>query len=86
MDLVIGLSLILLILAVPSGFLIAWLCRDELVAGKRWFKILVALGLLTFILFFFLGNYAIALSGLFISIVSLVSFIKSRDKKWTKKR
>ncbi len=75
------LSLVLLILAVPVGFLIAWLCKDELVVGRRWFKILIIAGILIGILFFFFGNYPIALSGIFISIVSLVSLIKSKDKK-----
>jgi hypothetical protein len=76
----------LLVLAIPVGFLIAWLCRDELLSGRVWFRVLIIVSILSAIYFYLIGNSVITFSCLFILIISLVSFIKSFDKKWTKRR
>ena len=80
------LEIIILLLAIPSGFLIAWLARDELVQGKPWFRILIIISILVGIWFWLTGHTYIAWTAGFVLIVSLIALIKSEDKKWTKKR
>jgi len=69
----------LLMLAIPIGYLIAWMARDELVSGRKWFRALIILGVIIGGWFYLVGNNAIALTGVFISIVSFVSYWKSFD-------
>ena len=80
------LEVLILILAIPTGFLIAWMAKDELIDGQKWFRALIILGLLGGMLFYFYGLGYIALTCLFIAIVAFISLMKSRDKRWTKKR
>jgi len=79
-------EIILLVLAIPAGFLIAWMARDELAEGRKWFRAMVIASLTLAILFWILGFVYISLTLIFITIVSFISLIKSRDKIWTKKR
>ena len=80
------LELIIMMLAIPSGYLIAWLARDELVAGRKWFYILIFLSVVVWVVFYFKGKeYASWTSG-FIIIVSFISLMKSKDKKWIGKK
>ncbi len=76
---------IILVLAVPVGFLIAWLARDELIDGRKWFYSIVIASAFLSIVFAKLGYGYITISLTFITIVSFISLLKSRDKKWTKK-
>jgi ABC-type Fe3+ transport system permease subunit len=80
------IEIILLVLAFPAGFLIAWMARDELIDGKKWFRALVIASLALGALFWMLGFSYVSLTLGFIAIVSFVSLLKSSDKKWTKKR
>ena len=80
------LEVLILILAIPAGFLIAWMARDELIDGQKWFRALVVVSIVLAGLFYFYGQGYVALTCLFIAIVSFISLMKSRDKKWTKKR
>jgi len=80
------IEIILLILAIPIGYLIAWLANDELVAGRKWFIAIICLFSAIGLFYLFSGTYYIALACLFIVIISSVSLIKSKDSKFTKKR
>lgn len=80
------LETIILAWGIPAGFLIAWLARDELVDGQKWFKILIILSFILGIWLYLTGFYAGAWTSGFIVIVSLISLVKSRDKKWTKSK
>lgn len=77
------LIILVLLLAFPSGYLLAYLCRDELVAGRKWFKLLALSSTILAIIFVFF-NFTISLNLIFISIVSLISLGKSYDKKFVK--
>lgn len=79
------LQTILLILAIPAGFLIAYLANDELVQGRKWFKTLMLLSFLLAVFFAFAKNYTPALTSAFILITTSISYIKSFDKKFTKR-
>lgn len=78
------LSLFLVILAVPVGFLVAWMARDELVIGRKWFVKIILLGAVVGGWFALTGFYAGALTCLFIVIATYVSYHKSFDKKFVK--
>jgi len=79
------LVIVIILLSIPAGYLIAWLCMDELVIGRRWFKLIMILSILLGLIFLFY-NIIIALTMFFILIVALISYRKSFDKKWTKRR
>lgn len=79
-------ELIILILAIPSGYLIAWLARDELIQGRKWFHALIILSVIVGIIFYLLKISYIAWASVFIIIICLISLIKRKDKKWTKKK
>tara|TARA_Y100000034_G_scaffold132001_1_gene193969 strand:+ start:6159 stop:6416 length:258 start_codon:yes stop_codon:yes gene_type:complete len=80
------LAVVVLILAVPVGYLIAWLARDELVSGRKYFRILIIGSILAGIWFYLVKRIDLVLSMGFLLIISLISLVKSQDKKWTKVR
>ena len=71
------LQIVLLVLAIPVGFLIAWMARDELKQGRKWFRVLVIGCLLGVIWFWLTKNYVISWTLGFIGIVALVSLIRN---------
>lgn len=77
------LIVMIIVLAFPVGYLLAYLCKDELVSGRRWFMGLLSLGLVLGIFFLFF-NLSIALTLIFVFIVSFISLKKSYDKKFVK--
>ncbi len=77
------LIIVILLLAFPLGYLLAYLARDELVEGRKWFKLLAFVSGIFAIIFLFF-SLATSLTLVFISIVSLISLIKSYDKKFVK--
>ncbi|HLC53407.1 MAG TPA: hypothetical protein VJK03_02590 [Candidatus Nanoarchaeia archaeon] len=80
------IELIILALAIPVGFLIAWQARDELLEGRKWFIVLIACSFLVGLAAFIKEEIAIGLTCSFMFIVSLISYWKSFDKGWAKKR
>ncbi len=80
------LTLIVLGLAVPVGFLVSWFARDELVPGRVWLRMLVIVSVASVLWFWLTKNPAEALTSLFILIVSSVGLVKSKDHSWTRKR
>jgi len=81
MELLIAMSV--LILALPLGYLLAWLCKDEIVQGRKWFKIISLLSFVFGVILIFY-NLTASFTLLFISISTLVSLVKSFDKKFVK--
>ena len=43
----ISLLTLVALLGIPSGFLISKYANEELIPGRKWFKVLIALSLLT---------------------------------------
>jgi len=76
------IEFLIVLLAIPTGFIIAWLARDELKQGKEYFRILMILSILVGIWFFLTGDSYITWTSAFIFVVSLISLIKAEDKKW----
>lgn len=79
------LNVLLLLLAIPVGYLIAWLCKDELVAYRRYFRILIIVGIIGGIGFWLYGLITESLTMWFVAIISLVSFVLSGKKKFVKR-
>ncbi len=80
------IEIILLLLAIPTGFLIAWLARDELVSGRKWFRVLIVVSVLVIIWSWLTSLIYIVWTMGFILIVALISLIKSKDRKWTRSK
>ena len=78
---------LILLAGFPAGYLLAWLARDELVAGRKWFLMLSAVSFLAAIVIVFVEfslKFTIILSLFSIIIISQISVWKSHDKRWVK--
>ena len=71
-------ELFVLVLAIPTGFILAWLTKEELADGRKWFRILLFVSLALAGVFFAYDVTYGALTCVFIAIVSLISLIKSQ--------
>lgn len=80
------IEITILLLAIPIGYLITWLAKDELILGRKWFKLIILTSIILGIFYYFIGNSTMMLTNLFIAILSVVSLMKSYDKKWTKSK
>ena len=80
------LEILILICAVPAGYLISYLTKEELVAGRKWFVAIIIISFLTGLLFFMAKNYVITWTAGFVIIATFISLIKGYDKKWTKRK
>lgn len=83
------ISIALLLSALPLGYLLAWLTREELVQGRPAFALIIAASIviITALLFFGINinlKLSLIFSLLFIFIASFVSIWKSYDKKFVK--
>ncbi len=76
--------IIVALLAIPLGFLLAYIARDELVQRRKWFSLLFVVSFLLSLLFYLLRMAEINLILLFVSVVTIISYIKSYDKKFVK--
>ena len=79
-------EIIIILLAIPAGLMLAHAARDELEEGRNWFRILTIASLALAGLFWLLGYNYITLTLIFIAIVSFISYIKSKDRKFIRKR
>ena len=76
---------IILASAFPVGLLLAYLCKEELVMGRKWFKMISwACLVVIFVLLFVFRNYPVILTLSYIAIVSLISVHKSFNKKFVR--
>lgn len=70
----------------PAGYLLAYLCKEELVMGRKWFKGISWICLMVIIILLQVyRNYSIILTLSYLAIVSLISVHKGYDKKFVKK-
>jgi len=77
------ISILLLLLAVPVGFLISYMAKDELRSGKKYIRILFIFSIIASIWFFLTRDFKFAFSFLFLAIISVISLIltgKLKDK------
>jgi len=81
------LYIVVLVLAFPVGYLLAWLAKDELFSWRKYYitmaviSIILTLPVYLFNLFSTI-NLPIILTLFFIAIISLMALWKSYDKKF----
>ncbi len=66
-------EIFILLLAIPAGFLIAWLAHDELASGKRYFMVLCGLSLIGVVVFAFMGEGYLSWMWGFVFVVGGIS-------------
>jgi hypothetical protein len=80
---------LILLAAFPAGYILAYLARDELLVGRKWFLLLAFLSLLSAVALSFSSldfKPLMILSLIFIVLISLMAVWKSYDKKWIKRK
>lgn len=77
--------LLILILAIPTGFVIARLAHDELIQGFNYIKLLTEISFVLMMVFSFYDE-VITISLGFMAIVSYVSLLKRYDNRWAVER
>lgn len=77
-------EILILLTSLPIGYLLAYLTREELVASRKYHLALVILCLISAIIFFILKFKEIGLTLVYIILATLISVIKSYDKKFVK--
>jgi hypothetical protein len=77
---------LILALAFPIGYLLAWVTRDELIVGRKWFIFLSIVSILSVIPVSILIKEKLPsiLTLFFLSILCLIAIWKSYDKKWVR--
>ena len=83
------ISIAVLLSALPLGYLLAWLTREELVQGRLAFTMIMAASIVIIIALLFVSleinlKLSLVFALLFIFIASSISMWKSYDKKFTK--
>lgn len=80
------LEVILLLLSIPTGFLIAWLARDELVSGRKWIRTLGAVSIIVALAGLLYEQHAWTYTCFFILMVCVISLWKSHNPAWAKSK
>ena len=79
---------LILLMAVPAGWLLAWLCNDELVKDRKYLIILAGILALSFVLIAVLSplyaKTSMLLSAVFMIIAVSVMIALSYNKKFVK--
>ncbi len=78
-------EILILVLAVPVGFLVGWWARDELLGLREWFKWLIVFSIVVGIGACLFDYSVVGWTLGFVAVVSFVSYWKSFDGEWTKK-
>jgi len=72
-----GLAVIVLFLGIPIGNLLKQYTKEELRVGRRWFKLIVLIGLFGGFVGVILGRDALMFGFFFMAIVTSRSLIKN---------
>jgi len=65
-----AIGIIMLILGIPIGNFLAKITKEELKTGKKWFKIIIGVCLISSIISLIIKNDVLFFSFLFIAIVT----------------
>lgn len=76
LDINIIIGILILFLGIPIGSYLAKATKEELPSGKKWFKLIVLISLISSIISFILKNDALLFTFLFIAIVTSRSLKK----------
>ncbi|MBM3230056.1 hypothetical protein FJZ22_00135 [Candidatus Pacearchaeota archaeon] len=72
--------------AIPIGYFLAWLAREELVVGRKWFQRLVILSLVLGGTFWAYGLREGLEIGCFLAILAFIAYHQSFNRRWTKSK
>jgi len=79
-------NILILLTAIPAGYVLAWLCKDELVDGRKWFKIILECLFAALIFLLFLSkNVNAILAVVYMIIVTFIAIFLSKDKRFLKR-
>ena len=67
--------IILMLIAVLSGYIVSLMTKDEMKVGRKWFGLIVILSLILGFVFLFYALIVEALTMFFICLFSLVSWV-----------
>lgn len=73
-------AIIILLTAIPAGMLLTYLTSDELKQGRKYFKLIFFLSLISAIILFFLPineKIPAVLALIYFAIVTFISYIKT---------
>jgi len=76
---------LVLISSIPVVWLVAWFCRDELIAGRKWFKLIAIIGGVAGVGFLFF-NLAVGFGLLYLGVVGIVNLRMSYSERFMKKK
>ena len=71
------LEILVLILAFPVGIALTHFTKEELKDGKKYFKVIIFVSLISSIFFYFNNKIHLTLTSLFILIVTSISKYKT---------
>jgi hypothetical protein len=84
----IALTIIILFTAFPVGYLLAYLTKEELKAGRKWFKIISWISIILCFVFLLLidieQKFTIVFSLVYIATISLTSLRLSHKRRFVK--
>jgi ABC-type sugar transport system permease subunit len=63
-------AILVLFLGIPIGNFLANITKEELKSGKKWFKLVIFISLVSSVVSFFLGNDPIFFGSIFIAVVT----------------
>jgi len=78
-------EILVIFVAIPLGYWVAYLARDELVIGRKWFLLVMIVSAIMAVMSFVFRDTVIGFSSLFILLFTYISYWKSFDKKFTGK-
>ncbi|MBI2004431.1 hypothetical protein HYS72_03125 [Candidatus Pacearchaeota archaeon] len=71
-------GVIILILGIPIGNVLAKYTKEELKDGRKWFNLLIFIGLIGGVVALIIGNDVLMFSFLFIAVVSSRSLMRKK--------
>ncbi len=80
------LDLLVILSAIPLGYLLAWLAREELIPGRVWFQRLVVISLALGGGLWAYGVRAGLALGMFLAILAFIAYCQSFNRRLTVKQ
>lgn len=79
-------NILILLTAIPAGYVLAWLCKDELVDGRKWFRIiLTCLSIVLILILIFYRDLNAILAIVYMIIVTFIAILLGKDKKFLRR-
>ncbi len=73
------LGILIIFFAIPAGYLLAYLTKDELEKGRKWFILIISIFFIISLISLFFSKI-ISIFSIFVCLVTLISLYKSYEK------